>query len=94
MRSMTWPPRSSRPGGVHDPDPVVPGVGVDEKVMNRAGPGRRRRFVTVLVDLATGRPLDIVEGRSKRVLKACLVSRCRYSGGTSTPREMVPDGLP
>ena len=50
-------------------------LGVDEKVMNRAGPGRRRRFVTVLVNLATGRPLDIVEGRSKRVLKAWLAAQ-------------------
>lgn len=50
-------------------------LGVDEKVMNRAGPGRRRRYVTVLVNLATGRPIDIVEGRSKRVLKAWLAAQ-------------------
>ena len=47
-------------------------LGVDEKVMNRATRGRRRRYVTVIVDLARGRPLDIVEGRSKKVLKAWL----------------------
>ena len=47
-------------------------LGVDEKVMNRASRGRRRRYVTVLVNLATGRPIDIVPGRSKRVLKAWL----------------------
>ncbi len=50
-------------------------LGVDEKVMNRAGHGRRRRYVTVLVNLATGRPIDIVEGRSKRVLKAWLAAQ-------------------
>ncbi len=47
-------------------------IGVDEKVMNRATRGRRRRYVTVIVDLARGRPLDIVEGRSKAVLRAWL----------------------
>lgn len=50
-------------------------LGVDEKVMNRASRGRRRRYVTVLVNLATGRPIDIVEGRSKRVLKAWLTAQ-------------------
>ena len=50
-------------------------LGVDEKVMNRARRGRRRRYVTVLVNLATGRPLDIVPGRSKRVLKAWLAAQ-------------------
>ncbi|MBC7308154.1 MAG: transposase family protein, partial [Dietzia sp.] len=39
-------------------------IGVDEKVMNRATRGRRRRYVTVIVDLVGGVPLDIVEGRS------------------------------
>lgn len=47
-------------------------LGVDEKVMNRASRGRRRRYVTVIVDLARGEPLDIVEGRSKAVLRAWL----------------------
>jgi hypothetical protein len=36
-------------------------LGMDEKVMNRARHGRRRRYVTVIVDLARGRPLDIIE---------------------------------
>lgn len=50
-------------------------LGVDEKVMNRASRGRRRRYVTVLVNLATGRPIDIVPGRSKKVLKAWLAAQ-------------------
>jgi hypothetical protein len=50
-------------------------LGVDEKVMNRASRGRRRRYVTVLVNLATGRPIDIVPGRSKRVLTAWLAAQ-------------------
>ena len=50
-------------------------IGVDEKVMNRASRGRRRRFVTVIVDLARRRPLDIIEGRSKRVLRAWLAAQ-------------------
>jgi transposase len=50
-------------------------LGVDEKVMNRAAPGRRRRFVTVIVDLARRVPLDIVEGRSKQALRAWLAAQ-------------------
>lgn len=43
--------------------------------MNRATRGRRRRYATVIVDLARGRPLDIVEGRSKAVLRARLAAQ-------------------
>lgn len=50
-------------------------IGVDEKVMNRASRNRRRRYVTVIVDLARGVPLDIVAGRSKKVLKAWLAAQ-------------------
>ena len=52
-------------------------IGVDEKVMNRGRRAlrRRRKFVTVIVDLARGVPLDIVEGRSKKVLKAWLAAQ-------------------
>ena len=50
-------------------------IGVDEKVMNRASRGRRRRYVTVIVDLARGRPLDIIQGRSKKVLRAWLAAQ-------------------
>ena len=52
-------------------------IGVDEKVMNRGRRAvrRRRRFVTVIVDLARGVPLDIVEGRSKKVLTAWLAAQ-------------------
>jgi transposase len=50
-------------------------LGLDEKVMNRARPGRSRRYVTVLVDLARGRPLDIVAGRSQQALSAWLAAQ-------------------
>jgi transposase len=50
-------------------------LGVDEKVMNRARRGRRRRYVTVIVDLARGMPIDIIEGRSKKVLRAWLAAQ-------------------
>ena len=50
-------------------------IGVDEKVMNRARRGRHRRYVTVIVDLARGRPLDIIQGRSKKVLHAWLAAQ-------------------
>lgn len=50
----------------------VAAFGVDEKVMNRARLLRRRTFVTVLVDLADGTVLDVVEGRSKAVLTGWL----------------------
>jgi transposase len=50
-------------------------IGVDEKVMNRARRGRRRRYVTVIVDLARGRPIDIIEGRSRKVLRDWLAAQ-------------------
>lgn len=50
-------------------------LGVDEKVMNRAAPRRHRTYVTVIVDLARRRTLDIVPGRSKAVLKAWLAAQ-------------------
>jgi transposase len=50
-------------------------LGVDEKVMNRARRGRRRRYVTVIVDLARGRPIDIIEGRSRKVLRDWLAAQ-------------------
>jgi transposase len=50
-------------------------IGVDEKVMNRASRGRRRRYVTVIVDLARGRPIDIIEGRSRKVLRDWLAAQ-------------------
>ena len=50
-------------------------LGVDEKVMNRAAPRRRRTYVTVIVDLARRRTLDVVPGRSKAVLAAWLAAQ-------------------
>lgn len=50
-------------------------LGLDEKVMNRARRGRRRRYITVLVDLARGVPLDIVAGRSRAVVRAWLAAQ-------------------
>ncbi len=50
-------------------------LGVDEKVMNRAHRGRRRSYVTVLVDLVRGRPIEIVPGRSKQALRGWLAAQ-------------------
>jgi len=50
-------------------------LGVDEKAMNRVSRGRRREFVTVLVDLARGVPTDIVKGRSGAVLRDWLAKQ-------------------
>jgi transposase len=54
---------------------ICQAIGVDEKVMNRGRHGRRRRFVTVIVDLARGVPLDIIEGRSRAVLRGWLAKQ-------------------
>lgn len=50
-------------------------VGVDEKVMNRVRYRRGRRYVTVIVDLEEGVPLDVVEGRSKATLDGWLAAQ-------------------
>jgi transposase len=50
-------------------------IGVDEKVMNRARRGRRHRYVTVIVDLTRGRPIDIIEGRPRKVLRDWLAGQ-------------------
>jgi len=51
------------------------GIGVDEKVLNRAAPGRHTTYSTLIVNLATGRTLDIVPGRSKTVLRGWLAAQ-------------------
>lgn len=50
-------------------------IGVDEKVMNRAAPGRHTTYSTIIVNLATGKTLDIVKGRSKAVLRGWLAAQ-------------------
>lgn len=52
-------------------------IGVDEKVMNRSTPDRRRRYVTVVVDPVRGVCLDVVEGRSRRALSGWLAAQSR-----------------
>ncbi|MBW3628409.1 MAG: transposase, partial [Gemmatimonadetes bacterium] len=47
-------------------------VGFDETVMQPAHRRRRRRFVTAVVDVATGQLLDVFEGRDARHLRAWM----------------------
>ncbi len=47
-------------------------VGFDETVMQPAHRRQRRRFVTAIVDVATGRILDVIEGRDAADLRAWL----------------------
>lgn len=47
-------------------------VGFDETVMQPAHRRRRRRFVTAVVDVATGQLIDIFEGRDARQLRAWM----------------------
>jgi len=47
-------------------------VGFDETVMQPAARRRRRRFVTAVVDVATGQILDVFEGRDAKHLRAWL----------------------
>lgn len=59
---------------VDDPDRVGPTemVGFDETVMQPAHRRRRRRFVTAVVDVATGQILDVFEGRDAKDLRAWM----------------------
>jgi transposase len=65
---------------IDDPDRLdgVSGLGVDEHVWSHAGPGRRTRFATGMVDLTSGRPprlLDVVQGRTGRVYADWITGR-------------------
>ena len=61
---------------VESPDRVGPVemVGFDETVMQPAHRRRRRRFVTAVVDVATGQILDVFEGRDAKDLRAWMRS--------------------
>jgi hypothetical protein len=61
---------------VDDADRVGPVsmVGFDETVMQPAHRRRRRRFVTAVVDVATGQLLDVFEGRDARQLRAWMAT--------------------
>jgi len=63
----------SRLGAERVQDPARVGstemVGFDETVMQPAHRRRRRRFVTAVVDVATGQILDVFEGRDARHLR-------------------------
>jgi transposase len=47
-------------------------VGFDETVMSPASRRRRRRFVTAVVDVGSGRLLDVFEGREAKHLRAWM----------------------
>lgn len=53
----------------------VRALGVDETSFLKAGPRRRTRFVTGLVDLHRSRLLDVVDGRAGSVVTAWLATR-------------------
>jgi transposase len=53
----------------------VRALGVDETSFLRAGPRRRTRFVTGLVDLGRSRLLDVVDGRAGSAVTAWLAAR-------------------
>jgi transposase len=62
---------------VEDPDRIGPAamVGFDETVMQPAHRRRRRRFVTAVVDVATGQILDVFEGRNAVDLRIWLAEQ-------------------
>jgi transposase len=65
---------------VEDPHRLddVTALGVDEHVWQHAGPKRRTRFATGIVDLTPGRrarPLNVVEGRTGKVYADWLAER-------------------
>lgn len=64
---------------VEDPGRVGPVemVGFDETVMQPAHRRRRRRFVTAVVDVATGQIIDVFEGRDARDLAVWMASMPR-----------------
>jgi transposase len=49
-------------------------VGFDETVMSPASRRRRRRFVTAVVDVGSGRLLDVFEGRDAKHLRAWMAT--------------------
>lgn len=61
---------------VDDPERVEPTamVGFDETVMQPAHRRRRRRFVTAVVDVASGQILDVFEGHDAKDLREWLAS--------------------
>ena len=62
---------------VDDPDRIsgVCALGVDETSFLQAGPRRRARFVTGLVDLDRARLLDVVDGRAGSTVTGWLADR-------------------
>jgi hypothetical protein len=60
-----------------DPDRIstVVAVGLDETLFCRSGPYRRQHWSTSIVDVAGGRLLDVVEGRSAAGPSAWLARR-------------------
>src|SRR6201984_3830979 len=64
------------PGLTPPPDRLdgVAAVGVDETAFARANPIRSTLFATGIVDLHRGKLIDIIEGRSRKVLADWLIS--------------------
>lgn len=62
---------------VDDPARIagVTALGVDETIFADAGPRRRTRFVSGLVDLRRSRLLDVVDGRASGAVTAWLEAR-------------------
>jgi transposase len=56
----------------------VRALGVDEHAMGRAGPTHHTIYATQLVDLDTGRLLDVVKNRSAASVSDWLAARTRY----------------
>jgi len=62
---------------IERPDRIdgVAAVGVDETAFLRARPGRSTVFATGIVDLHGGKLIDIIEGRSRKVLADWLIDQ-------------------
>src|SRR5215212_2075979 len=62
---------------IEHPDRIdgVAAVGVDETAFARANPIRSTRFATGIVDLHRGKLIDIIPGRSRKVLADWLISQ-------------------
>ncbi|MDA8046160.1 MAG: transposase family protein [Actinomycetota bacterium] len=86
---------------VDDPDRIgnVAELGVDETAFVRSGPGRRRGFVTGMVDLERHRLLDVTRGRSgadlrtRRLLAPATVHNVPISGTPKRMQNIASDGF-
>ncbi|MDQ3897076.1 MAG: hypothetical protein M3326_07490 [Actinomycetota bacterium] len=89
------PPRVDDPARVSD----TTALGLDEVAFLRAGAQRHTVFATNFVDLARGRLLDVVPGRSGRAVHLWLGTRSApgwpaCASWLSTPSAATPTGWP